>query len=157
MHSPGGMNHHHAPIERASSLYAMLSMFPQVRSVGSPRPMNASAAWVRIAKITAKMKLDTMMGSSLGRISTNTIRQDRSPAARAARMYSRLRTDSVCARSTRADAAQLVSAMTTISGPSPFDLRSAMITMTSGRVGMTSTTLDTTLSASSGTHPRTRR
>ena len=68
-------------------------------------------------------------------------------------MYSRLRTDSVCARSTRADAAQLVSAMTTISGPSPFDLRSAMITMTSGRVGMTSTTLDTTLSASSGNPP----
>ena len=124
-------------------------MFPQVSSVGSPRPMNASAAWVRIAKIIAKMKLDTMIGSSFGRISTNTIRQARSPDARAASTYSRLRTDSVCARSTRADAAQLVSAMMTISESSPLDFTSARITMTSGSVGITSTTLDSRLSASS--------
>ena len=64
-----------------------------------------------------------------------------------------MRTDSVCARSTRAAAAQLVSAMTTISGPSPFDLTSAMITMTNGSVGMTSTTLDSRLSASSRKPP----
>src|ERR1700733_2896087 len=153
MHRPGGMNHHQAPTDSAWSLYARLSMFPQVSNVGSPNPMNARAAWVRIAKIVAKMELDTMIGISFGRISTTTMRHARSPAARAASTYSRLRTDRVWARSTRADAAQLVSAMTTISGPSALDLTSAMITMTSGSVGMTRTTLDSRLSASSRNPP----
>ncbi len=94
-------------------------MFPQVSNVGSPKPMNARTAWVRIAKITPKMKLDTMIGSSLGRISMSTMRQDRSPDARAASTYSRLRTDRVCARSTRAAAAQLVKAMITVIGSRP--------------------------------------
>ncbi len=70
-------------------------MFPQVSSVGSPRPMKARAAWVKIAKIIPKMNWETMIGSSFGMISTSTIRQARSPEARAASTYSRLRTDRV--------------------------------------------------------------
>jgi hypothetical protein len=41
--------------------------------------MKASPAWVRTAKITAKMNCETMMATALGRISTSTMRQRLSP------------------------------------------------------------------------------
>jgi hypothetical protein len=79
MHRPGGTNHHQAPLARASAFWAKYSIVPQVRFDGSSRPMNASPAWVRTAKITAKMNCETMMATAFGRISTSTMRQRLSP------------------------------------------------------------------------------
>jgi hypothetical protein len=128
-------------------------MFPQVSRFTSTIPRNAIVAWVRIAKIMAKMNCETMMASSFGRISTRMIRQARSPEARAASTYSRLRTLRVCALSTRAEAAQLVSAMTRMSAVRLPCFTYANVTMISGNVGITRMTLDSRDSASSTTPP----
>ena len=59
-----------------------------------------------IAAVTVPTKLAAMSAMRLGSISTVMMRRSGSPFARAARTKSRLRSDIVCARSTRAPHAQ---------------------------------------------------
>ncbi len=90
-----------------------------------------------MAAVTVPTKLAAMSAMRFGSISTPMMRRSGSPLARAAWMKSRLRSDIVCARSTRAPQAQPMSpstpAITTRGGSS----KDAATMMMSGRPGMT--------------------
>lgn len=116
--------------------------------------MNARVVSPRIAAVTVPTKLEAMSARRFGSISTVMMRRSGSPLARAAWMKSRLRSDMVWARSTRAPHAHPVSPSTaaiTMSGG--FSNWEAMMMM-SGMPGMTRNTF---VSADSDSlrHPRT--
>src|SRR5262249_18668331 len=99
------------------------------------------------------MKLAATSESWLGRISAKMMRLAPSPLARAAVTNSRLRIESVCARSTRAPQGQLVSA-TTSAMVSVVRLKSSTASSASGKPGITRKTLVSSESASSAKPPK---
>ena len=96
-----------------------------------------------------------MIGSRLGTISQPMIRPVLSPVIRADSTKSRLRSESVCARSTRAPQAQPVSAMIVPISRSSLEAgRKPKITISSGSAGMTRKMLASKDSRSSASPPR---
>ena len=108
MSRPAGTNHHHAPRCRASCACAQYRTVPQFHSLVGVMPTNESVIWDRTANPTVPTKPAAMMAVRLGRISAEMIRHVLSPLARAASTKSRFRSESVCARRTRAPHAQPV-------------------------------------------------
>ncbi len=99
------------------------------------------------------MKLAATMESTLGKMSRKMIRHVRSPLARAAVTNSRLRSDSACARRTRAPHGQLVRA--TISAMvSVVRLKNSTARTAIGNAGITRKTLVSSESRSSTMPPK---
>src|SRR5688572_8744017 len=113
------MNVHHAFVRSAALFCAQYKIVPHVTRLGLPRPLNSSAASVRMANKTAPIQLQTTSEVIFGRISNSTIRHVGSPTTFAAATKSALRRVSVCARNTRAPYAQLIrlKTITIVSGP----------------------------------------
>ena len=142
MARPGGMNHHHARASSAPLTWAQYSIVPQDHWVTLLRPRKAMLASVRIAPTTEARNVAVMMASSFGRMSNSMILSELSPVALAASTKSRLRSESVCARSTRAPQAQPVTVITMMMPVDPeFGRYEARMT-TSGRLGMTRNTFE---------------
>ena len=116
-------------------------------------PTNESVIWDRTANPTVPTKPAAMMAVRLGRISAEMIRHVLSPLARAASTKSRFRSESVCARRTRAPHAQPVAAMTRATVSPPADGSWPAMMMMSGSCGITRNTLDSAESDSSPNPP----
>ena len=116
--------------------------------------MNASVTSLRIAKITVPMNPEAITAVRFGMISKKMMRHIGSPLARAASTKSRLRSESVCARSTRAPQAQPVRAITSAIVSPPAEGSSPAMMMISGSAGITRNTLEMSERTSSPRPPR---
>src|SRR5699024_6209508 len=105
--------HHQAPMRNAWAFCAKYSIVPQLVEVSDPSPRKDRPASDRMPVITENRNPEAISGNAFGMISLTMIRTRDSPVARAASTKSRRRSDIVWARSTRADPAQEVIAMTT--------------------------------------------
>ena len=127
---------------------------PQFQLAIDVTPMKANVIWARMANITVLTKLDAMIAVRFGIVSKPMIRHVDSPVARAAWMKSRRRSESVCARSTRAPHAHPVAASTRATVTEPASGSWLTMMMTSGRPGSTRKMVDSADSASSLRPPR---
>src|SRR5260370_27090940 len=116
-HMPGGAHHHHQPPRTALLANPSRSISPQFQSpagepVGAPAsPRNARATYAAMALRVVNRNDAATIGMRLGSISTRMIRHGPSPETLDASTKSRLRNDSVWARSVRAVYAHVVMAM----------------------------------------------
>src|SRR5262245_9969253 len=160
MHRPGGTYQHHCPDTTAWPCVASNRIDPQLQfTAGFSTPRKPSATYVPIAYNTVNRNDAARMATRFGTISDMMMRQVRSPLIRAASTKSRLRSDSDCARSTRAPHAQPVNAITPPTrrsfAESPFG-RKLPTTISSGRAGSTRNTfaiMDSTSSTQPPTYP----
>ena len=100
--SPGGRSAHHAPAETAPRSKAKFSIWPQLMTVGSPRPRKARVDSARIARLMTRTMLASMSGRTAGRMWRRRMWMSPAPTALARMTNFRSRTDSVCARTSRA-------------------------------------------------------
>ena len=129
-------------------LWAQNRMVPQFQLLIGVTPTNARVVWARIAATTVPTKLEAMTARRFGSISTAMMRKSGSPLTRAACTKSRLRSDIVCARSTRAPQAQPVIASTPAISTTSGSSNCEATMMMSGRPGITRKTLVRAESAS---------
>src|SRR5258708_22370788 len=128
-------------------------MVPQLIVALSPKPRNSSPATASSTWIVVVTKLAATIESSWEKIREKLMRQVRWPPARAAVTNSRLRIESVCARSTRAPQGQLVRATITTM-VSVVRLKNSTATIASGNGGSTRKTLVINERAASTTTPK---
>ncbi len=133
---PGGKNAHHAPADTAPRLNAKFSIFPQLMTVGSPRPMNARVDSDRIARLTTRTALAIISGRTSGTMCRRMMWLSDAPMARARDTNFRSRTVSDWDRTRRAVVVQPRMPMTKMIvnrlGP-----RTATSTIWRARSGMT--------------------